>query len=752
MKRKLLKNTLISATILSSFGVITSCTPKEDINQKEEVTLKSISVDVTKAKTKYVEGEAFTSKGLVVKAIYSDLSDKNVTGFTTSIKEGDKLEVGEHDVRVYYKEGKIEASTTYKIEVKSNEPEKVVLNSIVIEKTPTQMVYNLGDKFNPAGMVVKGIYSDNTTKEIKDYKVNLPERLDVNDTLLSVTYEEDGKSYFANIAAKLVIETEDTNPNFYDVAEVVKFKVDGKLNPNIETTGVSLSTWSSDGHTFDRLRCNTDAKKTIVFKHNYKDLKDKSKAGFMSIMNISRGGTTIEISKDKKTWTTIAKSEPKNNNIRAVYKYRTKEINGLAATDGKNQNVYYAYFNIGEFLDDKTEEVYIKFGYEKPVDGWLGADREGTDLIDRLTFFDRLDLSKYKVGVDLKSVAIKDNPTKVDYIEEETFDATGLKLEATFSDDSKAIISSGIIIDKVGGLKVEDKVVKASFKFKNVTKSIDIPINVKAREAKMTGIKVTTNPTKVEYEEGDVFDPTGMVVKATYDNGEELEVNGYTYSKEPLKIENTEVEISYNEFKTKVAIKVSEKKRDKLIASDYDVAKELKFNDASNYKLSGGAAKGASRKFKDTGEECIRLRSNNVATRKINVEYEFESTLDLKNAGFRFTGLNTRLGTTVKLSTNGTDWTYLCKYNPETKTYRLPADHVEFNGNIVNGSGKTDSNMHDLYYLIGDKLNGNKKVYIEFGYEKLPDGTTFTGITSGEGADIFGSVVFYSRLDLSHVK
>lgn len=34
MKRKLLKNTLISATILSSFGVITSCTPKEDINQK----------------------------------------------------------------------------------------------------------------------------------------------------------------------------------------------------------------------------------------------------------------------------------------------------------------------------------------------------------------------------------------------------------------------------------------------------------------------------------------------------------------------------------------------------------------------------------------------------------------------------------------------------------------------------------------------------------------------------------------------
>lgn len=752
MKRKFLKNALISATILTSFGVITSCGPTNGPIQKEEVTLKSISVDITKAKTKYQEGETYTSSGLVVKARYSDLSDKVVTNFTTSIKEGDPLTIGTHEVKVFYSEGEIKVEAKYSIEVKSNEPEKVVLKSINIETLPTQMAYNIGDKFNPKGMVVKGLYSDNSSKEIKDYKINLPEKLDVNDTLLSITYEEDGNEFFTSTPVKLLIETEETNPNFYDIAEVVKFKENGKLNPNIETTGVNLTTWSSDGNTFDRLRCNTDAKKSIIFKHNYKDLTDKSKAGFMTIMNISRGGTTIEISKDKKTWQTIAKGEPKNNNIRADYKYKTKTINGLVATDGINANVYYAYFNIGEFLDANTEEVYIKFGYTKPIDGWLGADREGSDLIDRLTFFDRLDLSKYKVGIDLESVSIKTNPSKVEYIEEETFSTEGLTLEATFTDDSKAIISKDISIDKLGGLKKEDTSVKASFKFKNVTKSIDIPIKVKAREAKMTGIKVTTNPTKTNYEEGEIFDPNGMVVKAIYEGGEEIEIKGFEYSKEPLKVGETEIEISYNNFKTKVSITVSEKKRDKLIPEDYDIAKELKFNDPNNYVLSGGAGKGASRKFKDTGEECIRLRSNSSASKKITVTYEFDSSLDLSKAGFRFTGLNTRLGTTVKLSTNETDWTYLCKYDPETKTYRLPADHVEHNDNIVDGSGKTDANMHDLYYTIGDKLNGSKKVFIEFGYEKLPDGTSFTGITSGEGADIFGSVVFYSRLDLSHVK
>ena len=45
---------------------------------------------------------------------------------------------------------------------------------------------------------------------------------------------------------------------------------------------------------------------------------------------------------------------------------------------------------------------------------------------------------------------------------------------------------------------------------------------------KLVSIAVTTPPTKIQYQEGEVFDPTGMVVTATYSNGETKTVSNYT--------------------------------------------------------------------------------------------------------------------------------------------------------------------------------------------------------------------------------
>lgn len=44
----------------------------------------------------------------------------------------------------------------------------------------------------------------------------------------------------------------------------------------------------------------------------------------------------------------------------------------------------------------------------------------------------------------------------------------------------------------------------------------------------LTGIAITNPPTKTAYAEGDFFDPTGMVVTATYDDGTTAAVTGYT--------------------------------------------------------------------------------------------------------------------------------------------------------------------------------------------------------------------------------
>ena len=61
-------------------------------------------------------------------------------------------------------------------------------------------------------------------------------------------------------------------------------------------------------------------------------------------------------------------------------------------------------------------------------------------------------------------------------------------------------------------------------------------------------IEVTKNPNKMSYEEGDVFDPTGMEVTAYYVNGTKSDITKYvTYSKEPLSKADVDFQIRYEQ-------------------------------------------------------------------------------------------------------------------------------------------------------------------------------------------------------------
>lgn len=50
----------------------------------------------------------------------------------------------------------------------------------------------------------------------------------------------------------------------------------------------------------------------------------------------------------------------------------------------------------------------------------------------------------------------------------------------------------------------------------------------------LVGIEIIKPADKTEYIDGDTFNPTGMVVIGTFDNGEKEEITDYDFSKEPL--------------------------------------------------------------------------------------------------------------------------------------------------------------------------------------------------------------------------
>ena len=69
-----------------------------------------------------------------------------------------------------------------------------------------------------------------------------------------------------------------------------------------------------------------------------------------------------------------------------------------------------------------------------------------------------------------------------------------------------------------------------------------------SEEVKLESITISTNPTKINYIEGEVFDRSGMVVTATYNNGTSKTVTNYTASpSRALTIADNKVIVSYTE-------------------------------------------------------------------------------------------------------------------------------------------------------------------------------------------------------------
>lgn len=85
----------------------------------------------------------------------------------------------------------------------------------------------------------------------------------------------------------------------------------------------------------------------------------------------------------------------------------------------------------------------------------------------------------------------------------------------------------------------------------------------------LTGIEISKMPKKVNYEEGDIFDKTGLEIKAKYSDNKNEIIKDYSIDKEntPLKLEDKEVIISYKGFTASIKITVIEKHYDLTIDS-----------------------------------------------------------------------------------------------------------------------------------------------------------------------------------------
>ena len=113
------------------------------------------------------------------------------------------------------------------------------------------------------------------------------------------------------------------------------------------------------------------------------------------------------------------------------------------------------------------------------------------------------------------ALAVKTAPTKVNYKKGETLDLTGLVLDATVGGDH-VDVTSGYTASPANGATLNDvgaQTVTFTYGGQNTTQTIHV--------GDLESIALTTTSVKTTYDEGQTFDPTNLVVTATYSDGED---------------------------------------------------------------------------------------------------------------------------------------------------------------------------------------------------------------------------------------
>lgn len=144
----------------------------------------SLEIATPPNKTSYLSGESFDATGMVVEVSYSDGKKSEVTGYSWT--PNGALEDGITEVTIQYSENGIMQSVKQPITVTP------IIRGLRVTTPPSKTVYELGQAFAPAGMVVTATYSDGTSKPVTGYSTAPATFSALGSQSVTVTYTENG--------------------------------------------------------------------------------------------------------------------------------------------------------------------------------------------------------------------------------------------------------------------------------------------------------------------------------------------------------------------------------------------------------------------------------------------------------------------------------------------------------------------------------------------------------------------------------
>ncbi len=355
--------------------------------------LVSIAVTTKPTKTVYLEGESFSSSGMVVTATYDDGSTAAVTGYTVS---GYTSTPGSKTITITYG-GK---TTAIDVTVNSKSP-----TALSITTKPTDTSYFVGEDFNTSGMVVKATYNNGTTANVTDYYVSY-DFSSAGTKTVTVSYKYNGVTVSTTLSVTVV------NPTISSIAVATKpTKTSYYVGDTLNTSGLTLTASYNDGSTETVSSGFTCSPTTL------------STAGTQTI-TVSYGGKTTTFTVTVTAVTLSSISVATKPTKTSYYVGDTLNTSGLTLkatyNNGTSKTISSGFTCSPTSLSTAgTQTITVSYG---------GKSTTFTVTVNTVT---------------LSSISIASNPTKTSYAVGDTLDTTGLILTATYNNGTTETVSSG---------------------------------------------------------------------------------------------------------------------------------------------------------------------------------------------------------------------------------------------------------------------------------------------------------------------
>ena len=124
--------------------------------------------------------------------------------------------------------------------------------------------------------------------------------------------------------------------------------------------------------------------------------------------------------------------------------------------------------------------------------------------------------------VDISGIEVKTMPVKTEYPKGDVFDTTGLSILVKYTDGTSETITTGFEVSGFDSGSVGEKTITVTYKTHTTTFKVTV--------YDLSGIRITSFPSKVYYKIGETFDPSGLTVAEVRQDGTEKEITDYDIS------------------------------------------------------------------------------------------------------------------------------------------------------------------------------------------------------------------------------